>query len=173
VKIIENLVPLSNYHLGPAPDDICQRIDAAIAGAWIAIAPHFDAKIDLIRDDHVAGFVIGGRVLNVPFIGATLRSCNRRIAFDCSTDPNAKIVLSSDTQRSRQILMDKLSLEKFLTSDSATATKDETRQAYMRGAVKTVREMEQIDPSIGGIIRYGVISNGPVPYHAGICPEFS
>jgi hypothetical protein len=172
LKIIENLVPRSNYHLGTTPDDICQRIDAAVAGAWVAIAPHFDAQIDLTRDDHVAGFVIGGRVLEVPFIGGTLRGFNRPIAFECSTDPNAKIVLCSNIERGRQILMDKLSGEEILTSDLATATRDQTRQAYMRGAVKTVREMEKADPSIGGTIRYAVISTGLVPYYSGICPEF-
>lgn len=171
-KIIESLIPLSNYHLGRTPDDICQRIDAAVAGAWTAIAPHLDAQINLTRDDHVAGFVIGGRVLNVPFVGGMLRGYDRRIVFECSTDPNAKIVLCSDIPRCRQVFMDKLSAEKLLTSDSATATKEETRQAFLRGAVRTEREMERLDRSIGGVIRYGVISSGLVSYSSGICPEF-
>lgn len=173
VRMIEHLVPLTNYHLGSTPNDICERIDAAVAGAWTAITPCFSAQIDLTRDDHVAGFVIGGRVLNVLFIGVTLRSSNRRIAFECSTAPDMKLVLSSDILRSRQILMDNLSKEPLLTSALQVGTKEDIRQAYLRGAVQTVHEVERFDSSVGGTIRYAVISTGMVPYSSGICPIFN
>jgi hypothetical protein len=74
--------------------------------------------------------------------------------------------------RSRQIFVGKVNAEPSLTGGAPLATKYEIRQAFMRSAVRTIREVEKLEHSIGGVIRYAVISTGMIAYSVGISPEY-
>jgi hypothetical protein len=170
IHILEQLLPLTNFHLGSTPEDICRIIDSAISGAWTAITPCFASNIDLTRNDHVAAFVIGGYVLKTPFVGVTIRTHERGIGFQYSTKTDVNIVLSQDKERSRQIFLKNRSLEPALSGIIA-ATKSEIREAYKRSAVKTIREVASSDQSVGGTIRYSIMTTESNQYIEGVCPD--
>lgn len=79
IKILEQILPLTNFHLGNTPQDICKIVDAAMEAAWIAIMPCFGPTIDLTRDDHITAFIIVGRVLTTPFLGLVIRNSKQNL----------------------------------------------------------------------------------------------
>lgn len=157
IKILEGILPHTNNHLGATPEDICKVVDAAIAGAWTAITPCFASNIDLTRDDHIAAFVVGGRVKNVPFIGVTARSAVKQLNFECSTAPTASVVLSSAGDIARNIFLTKVAGDLDIQGQGKNDSL-KIREAYLSQAKDTVREVEKLENSIGGVITYSVVS---------------
>jgi hypothetical protein len=167
IKILEQLLPLTNFHLGNTPQAICKIVDAAMEAAWIAIMPCFGPIIDLTRDDHITAFVIGGRVLTTPFIGLEIRNSKQSLRHECSLSPNANIVLSSAGNKARHLFDQNIASEPDLKDPLIDTLK--CREAYIRIALKTISEVSINEPSIGGTIRYEVISTIPGQDCSGTC----
>ena len=77
--------PIPHVSIGSTPEAICGQIDILLERVWqhVTLPPETDLKDPRI----IAGFGIGGLASGAPFVGMTVRSHDRRIAYQVHSDP--------------------------------------------------------------------------------------
>jgi hypothetical protein len=129
---------------------------------------NFDPSIDMSGPEYVAGFAVGGISAEGPFVGLVLRSRNASVTRIGSPDPRARIVIASDAPRAQQIYLTQEKAEPAI-ANFGSASLEEIKQAILRAATRTVREVGSYDPSVGGAVRYAIISTLTPTIQEGTC----
>lgn len=147
---------------------IVTLLDLSLARVWGSL--NFDPRLDLSGPEHVAGFAVGGISAEGPFVALVLRSRSESFKRESSADPRARIVIASEAGRAQQIYLRNEKSESAL-ANIGSASLEELKQAILRAAEKTVREVSSYDPSVGGIARYTIISIHPPNVSEGVCVQ--
>jgi hypothetical protein len=147
-----------NVRIGNTPEEIVGAIDQLLARVWQHLT--FPEGTDFTRDDHTAGFGVGGLASGVPFVGMTIRSRDLPVAHIATDDQRARIVIGGNNCNPRQIYMEHERRELDL-HDAIAGNTEPTVYAVARAAGKAIREVERYDPSVGGTIRYSYFWGAP------------
>jgi hypothetical protein len=154
----------------PLPlETIVSMLDLSLARVWGAL--NFDPRLDLSGPEYVAGFAVGGIAAEGIFVGLVLRSRQASVSCLSSTDPRARIVIASDAPRAQQIYMQSERSEPAITN-FGSASLAEIKQAILRAATRAVREVGSYDQSVGGQVRYAIISTQAPNVSEGTCEAY-
>lgn len=141
--------------------ELSDMVTEALSGAWGEFDRHFT---DFLKGETPvrAGLVIGGVVNESPLIGGVLLgsgiSMSRTIKIG---QPFSYIVLGGEDQGSHSLFRQQVTnlLRGFRWTNS-----EETRYCFsgrvVLAAVKTIRQVEKTNSTIGGVIRYAIIRTG-------------
>lgn len=164
LSVLRQVWPLSG---SPLPiETIISMLDLSLARVWGAL--NFDPRLDLSGPEYVAGFAVGGISAEGIFVGLVIRSREASVSRLSSPDPRARIVIASDAPRAQQIYLQCERSEPAITnfgSDSLAQIK----QAVLRAATRAVHEVGSYDQSVGGAVRYAIISTQAPNVREGIC----
>lgn len=150
--------PVPHVRIGNAPGEVGESIDLLLSRIWEHVT--LPEGTDLTSPSVVAGFGFGGLASGVPFTGMAIRSQRGRIAFEVSSDQRARVVLGGIGCNAQQIYLENESRELPLRNQ-IPGNMEPTVNALIRGAARTIREVEKYDPSVGGTIQYAFFTGAP------------
>ena len=148
-------------------ETILTLVNQALARVWAALS--FDPSIDLSRPELVAGFAVGAITNQGPYVGIMLRTHGASIARVGSADRRARMITSYDTARAQDVYLRHERAESVCTN-LGSGSAIEVQQALLRAAARAVREVGSYDRSVGGTIRYAILSPLPPFRTEGIYP---
>lgn len=150
--------PIPHVRIGATPEEIANSIDLLLQRIWEHVT--LPEGTDLTDPSIVAGFGFGGLASGVPFTGMAIRSRHGRIAFEVSADQRARVVIGGVGCDAQQIYLENERRELSL-HDRIPRNTEPTVYALIRGAARTIREVERHDPSVGGTIQYAFFTGAP------------
>ena len=150
--------PIPHMSIGSTPEAIARNIDLLLQRVWEHVT--LPEGTDLTNPAVVAGFGFGGLASGVPFVGSAIRSQHKSIAFNVSADPRARAVIGGIGCNAHEIYWENERRELDL-HDNIPGNTEPTVYALIRGAARTIREVEKHDPSVGGTIQYAFFTGAP------------
>lgn len=150
--------PIPHVRIGATLEEVANNIDLLLERIWQHVT--LPEGTDLTSPSVVAGFGFGGLASGVPFVGMAIRSQRGRIAFQVSADQRARVVIGGVGCDAQQIYLKNERRELDL-HDQIPGNTEPTVYAVIRGAARTVREVEKHDPSVGGTIQYAFFMGAP------------
>lgn len=148
-----------------SPEDVLAEVEKSVKYGWdflqARLAPDVDRKHRKMR----AGLLVGGYLLRreqSSFIGGVLFRPNRHNPPTIRTDPLSFIVLGGEENNSQGIFKQvaKQEINKIV---SPVGVWNAYVDAFLHAGATTIRQIEKINPDVGGVIRYTILRRG-FPY---------
>lgn len=150
---------IPNVHIGHSPEEICSQIDTLLRRIWSHLT--FPPETNMEDPSIAAGFAIGGLALGVPFVGITLQTPHKSLAFQVSSDPRARIIIGGNGHPNPHELYMTNEAQELALRNGIPGNMEPTVYALIRAAAKTMREVGRHDRSVGGTIQYSFFTGAP------------
>jgi hypothetical protein len=144
-------------------DEVMQVITKAVTESWSLLQMAVSKSVDKTNPAFKEAIVVAGYVSNPAkfFIGGVLQTLDSKPQQVVATMPNNFILLSHDDPKAKAIF------KKYVSETELQAirhiTPDIRFNEYLDAAAKTIRDIEKIDLTIGGIVRYVILTKDSKP----------
>jgi len=138
-----------------SPVEILQEIKRSVECGWNYLQTTLKQDVNRQHRAMRAGLLVGGYLpiqKQGGFIGGVLRRPNGHDAPTLETKQCSLIVLGGEENNSQEIFKQAFNQEK--------RTQNDPLKALLRAGVATIRQVEQVNPWVGGVIRYLILRRG-------------
>jgi hypothetical protein len=154
-KISENLKVFQT------PSEVMKVVENALVEGWAILLQFLDPTVDKNDPHFKAAVIVAGFLRNYEtgfFIGGVLQKINTEPMVAIQVLPKSYILLGSDEEKSKQLfqkyineLISKPQTIRFVTDDIMF-------NLFLDAAHQTIRHIEKVDPTIGGTVRFVIIT---------------
>lgn len=138
-----------------SPVEILQEIERSVECGWNYLQTILKQDVNRQHRTMRAGLLVGGYLpiqKQGGFIGGVLFRPNGHGAPTLETKQLRLIVLGGEENNSQEIFQQAFNQEK--------RTQNNPLKALLRAGVATIRQVEQVNPGVGGVIRYVILRRG-------------
>ncbi len=138
-----------------SPAEILQEIERSVEYGWNYLQTKLAQNVNRQHRTMRAGLLVGGYLpiqKQGGFIGGVLFRPDGHDAPTLETKQFKLIVLGGEENNSQEIFKQAFKQEKRTQNDSL--------KALLRAGAATIRQVEQVNPEVGGVIRYAILRRG-------------
>lgn len=153
-----------------SPVEVLQEIERSVEYGWNYLQTNLAQDVNRQHRTMRAGLLVAGYLpiqKQGSFIGGVLFRPNGHDAPTLETKQFKLIVLGGEENNSQEIFKQVAEQEIRNIVNTGRRTENDFLEAFLRAGVTTIRQVEQVNPRVGGVIRYLILRRG-FPYSEGI-----
>ena len=161
----------STLETANSPEVVMREFGQVANYGWIYLLSRLAPDVDRNNENLRVGFLVGGYIRSMQregFIGGVLYTPNGHDAPIIRTREKQFIVLGGENEGSQRLFKEYAEREWDQLETRGTGVQDNIVNALLRAGKRTILEVSQLNPRIGGTIRYMIIRRG-YPIYEGIC----
>jgi hypothetical protein len=154
-----------------SPTEVLQEIERSVGIGWNFLLTNLAPDVNMAHRAMRAGMLVGGYLpMWSRFIGGVLFRPDAHDAPTLVTKPFGFIVLGAEENNSHQIFKQVADRNFRSITSSGAGIQNSYVKAFLAAGAATIREVERVNPEVGGIIRYAILRRN-FPYFEDILEE--
>lgn len=161
----------SAFEIATSVADIETEIERCSLAGWRHLLSRLGPDVDPMHESIRLAFLVGGYMRIGPLGGLILGTLYRPEGHDTPlirTTENSLIVVGGENQDAQALFKKYGQMEYDRLISSGSGVRNNIVNAYITAGIRTINEVSESNPRIGGTIRYTIIRQG-FPITEGIC----
>lgn len=164
----------SAFEIATSVADIETEIERCTSAGWTYLLSNLGLDVDPTHENMRVGFLVGGYIRISPLGGLILGTLYKHGEHDAPfvrTSDNIRLhhsVVGGEEQDAKTLFKNYAQQEYDRLISEGSGVRNNIVNAYITAGVRTINEVSELDPRIGGTIRYTIIRRG-FPITEGIC----
>jgi hypothetical protein len=153
---------LKDFH---TPEEVVESAKTELFRGWAFLLLHLSPSVDVYYPSFKSALALAGFIPEKHqfFIGGVLQKIDSTPSTAVNTIADNYILLTHGDEANAKRLFQKYLEELHQSPELPAITKDNRVNLYLYAGAKTIRAVEKTEPTVGGTIRYLVITGDSAP----------